>query len=53
MTPTRSGAAEHRLGEAEPKCIGTDPHLFDHATYKPAACQITGREVPLVELQKD
>ena len=50
--PNRSGGAAHRLGDGEPKCMGTDPQLFDHATYKTAACQTTGSEVPLVELER-
>jgi hypothetical protein len=29
--------------------LGTDPQLFDHATYEIAACQISESEVPLVE----
>jgi hypothetical protein len=32
--------------------MGTDPQLFDHATHEMAPGQISGSEVPLVELER-
>jgi hypothetical protein len=50
--PNRSEGTAHTLGETEPKCMGTDPQLFDHATHEMAPGQISGSEVPLVELER-
>src|ERR1700679_3076195 len=48
--PNRSRGTAHRVGETAGTCTGTVRQLFDHATYEMAPGQISGSEVPLVEL---